>query len=54
MVAVATPNRLLHVAEAMRLGMSDEDIYDASKIHFIEQATHQHRAGGAHRMAERD
>src|SRR4029078_12340108 len=28
-VSVATPNRLLHVAEAMRLGMSDEDIYDA-------------------------
>ncbi|MEO7221174.1 MAG: carbamoyl-phosphate synthase large subunit [Devosia sp.] len=31
-VAVATPDRLLYVAEAMRLGMSDEDIYDASKI----------------------
>jgi carbamoyl-phosphate synthase large subunit len=38
-VAVATPNRLLYVAEAMRLGMSDEDIYDASKIDmwFLEQ-----------------
>jgi len=38
-VSVATPNRLLHVAEAMRLGMSDEDIYDACKIDmwFIEQ-----------------
>src|ERR1700712_1234524 len=31
-VSVATPNRLLHVAEAMRLGMSVEDIYDASRI----------------------
>ncbi|HWA20346.1 MAG TPA: carbamoyl-phosphate synthase large subunit, partial [Devosia sp.] len=38
-VAVATPNRLLYVAEAMRLGMTDEDIYDASRIDmwFIEQ-----------------
>jgi carbamoyl-phosphate synthase large subunit len=38
-VAVATPNRLLYVAEAMRLGMSDEDIYDACKIDmwFLEQ-----------------
>jgi carbamoyl-phosphate synthase large subunit len=38
-VAVATPNRLLYVAEAMRLGMSDEDIYDASRIDmwFLEQ-----------------
>ena len=38
-VAVATPDRLLHVAEAMRLGMSDEDIYDACKIDmwFLEQ-----------------
>ncbi|MEO6394533.1 MAG: carbamoyl-phosphate synthase large subunit, partial [Devosia sp.] len=38
-VSVATPNRLLHVAEAMRLGMSDEDIYDACKIDtwFLEQ-----------------
>ena len=38
-VAVATPNRLLHVAEAMRLGMSLEDIYDASRIDmwFLEQ-----------------
>ncbi|MEQ1900325.1 MAG: carbamoyl-phosphate synthase large subunit [Devosia sp.] len=38
-VSIATPNRLLHVAEAMRLGMSDEDIYDASRIDmwFIEQ-----------------
>jgi carbamoyl-phosphate synthase large subunit len=38
-VSIATPNRLLHVAEAMRLGMSDEDIYDASKIDmwFLEQ-----------------
>src|ERR1700754_2843412 len=31
-VSVATPNRLLYVAEAMRLGMSLEDIYDACKI----------------------
>src|SRR6195952_752041 len=31
-VAVATPDRLLHVAEAMRLGMSLEDIYDAPRI----------------------
>src|SRR6187549_1319144 len=38
-VSVATPNRLLHVAEAMRLGMSDEDFYDACKIDtwFLEQ-----------------
>ena len=38
-VSVATPNRLLHVAEAMRLGMSLEDIYDASRIDmwFLEQ-----------------
>jgi len=38
-VAVATPNRLLHVAEAMRLGMSVEDIYDACHIDmwFLEQ-----------------
>src|SRR3569833_2137882 len=38
-VAVATPNRLLYVAEAMRLGMSLEDIYDASRIDmwFLEQ-----------------
>src|SRR3569623_38368 len=38
-VSVATPNRLLYVAEAMRLGMSLEDIYDASKIDmwFLEQ-----------------
>ncbi|MBL8598030.1 MAG: carbamoyl-phosphate synthase large subunit [Devosia sp.] len=38
-VSVATPNRLLYVAEAMRLGMSDEDIYDASRIDmwFLEQ-----------------
>src|SRR4051812_34091437 len=38
-VAVATPNRLLHVAEAMRLGTSLEDIYEASKIDmwFLEQ-----------------
>jgi len=31
-VATATPDRLLHVAEAMRLGFSLEDIHDASKI----------------------
>ncbi|HVY51362.1 MAG TPA: carbamoyl-phosphate synthase large subunit [Devosia sp.] len=38
-VSVATPNRLLHVAEAMRLGMSLEDIHDASRIDmwFLEQ-----------------
>ncbi|SFZ82275.1 carbamoyl-phosphate synthase large subunit [Devosia enhydra] len=38
-VAVATPQRLLHVAEAMRLGMSLEDIHEASKIDpwFLEQ-----------------
>ncbi|MDO8360472.1 MAG: carbamoyl phosphate synthase large subunit, partial [Devosia sp.] len=38
-VSVATPDRLLHVAEAMRLGMSLEDIYDASRIDmwFLEQ-----------------
>jgi carbamoyl-phosphate synthase large subunit len=38
-VAVATPSRLLYVAEAMRLGMSLEDIYDASRIDmwFLEQ-----------------
>ncbi|MFP9138309.1 carbamoyl-phosphate synthase large subunit [Devosia sp. XGJD_8] len=34
-----TPDRLLHVAEAMRLGMSVEDIHDACKIDpwFLEQ-----------------
>src|SRR5690606_6145884 len=34
-----TPNRLLHVAEAMRLGMSVEDIFEACKIDpwFLEQ-----------------
>src|SRR5690606_14145959 len=34
-----TPNRLLHVAEAMRLGVSNEDIFDACKIDpwFLEQ-----------------
>jgi carbamoyl-phosphate synthase large subunit len=31
-VSVATPNRLLYVAEAMRLGMSLDDIYDACRI----------------------
>ncbi|MGN6684458.1 MAG: carbamoyl-phosphate synthase large subunit, partial [Devosia sp.] len=38
-VSVATPSRLLYVAEAMRLGMSLEDIYDASRIDmwFLEQ-----------------
>src|SRR5689334_12626011 len=38
-VSVATPNRLLHVAEAMRLGMSNEDIHDACRIDmwFLEQ-----------------
>src|SRR6201991_1950490 len=38
-VSVATPTRLLHVAEAMRLGMSLDDIYDASRIDmwFLEQ-----------------
>ncbi len=38
-VSVATPNRLLYVAEAMRLGMSLEDIYDACRIDmwFLEQ-----------------
>ncbi|RYE07331.1 MAG: carbamoyl-phosphate synthase large subunit [Hyphomicrobiales bacterium] len=38
-VSVATPNRLLYVAEAMRLGMTDEEIYDACKIDmwFLEQ-----------------
>ncbi len=40
-----TPNRLLHVAEAMRLGMSVEDIYDACKIDtwFLEQITRHRR-----------
>src|SRR5690606_28168596 len=34
-----TPQRLLHVAEAMRLGMSNEDIHEACKIDpwFLEQ-----------------
>src|SRR5215217_7520321 len=34
-----TPNRLLHVAEAMRLGLSNEDIFEACKIDpwFLEQ-----------------
>ena len=38
-VATATPERLLHVAEAMRLGYSVEDIYEACKIDrwFLEQ-----------------
>ena len=38
-VAVATPQRLLYVAEAMRLGMSDADIHEACRIDmwFIEQ-----------------
>ena len=38
-VSVPTSNRLLYVAEAMRLGMSLEDIYDASRIDmwFLEQ-----------------
>jgi carbamoyl-phosphate synthase large subunit len=38
-ISVATPSRLLYVAEAMRLGMSLEDIYDASRIDmwFLEQ-----------------
>jgi carbamoyl-phosphate synthase large subunit len=31
-VSTGTPERLLHVAEAMRLGYSLEDIHDASKI----------------------
>ncbi len=31
-VSTATPQRLLHVAEAMRLGYTLEDIHDASKI----------------------
>ncbi|WP_423067284.1 carbamoyl-phosphate synthase large subunit [Devosia sp. CN2-171] len=31
-ISTATPQRLLHVAEAMRLGLSLEDIHDASKI----------------------
>src|SRR6201995_1324731 len=41
-VSVATPNRLLHVAEAMRLGMSLEDIHEACKIDgwFLEQIKH--------------
>jgi carbamoyl-phosphate synthase large subunit len=38
-VSTATPDRLLHVAEAMRLGFSIDDIYDACKIDkwFLEQ-----------------
>jgi len=38
-VSTGTPERLLHVAEAMRLGFSLEDIHDASKIDpwFLEQ-----------------
>src|SRR6188768_3185420 len=38
-ISTATPNRLLHVAEAMRLGWSVEDIYEACKIDrwFLEQ-----------------
>ena len=31
-ISTGTPQRLLHVAEAMRLGFSLEDIHDASKI----------------------
>ncbi|KAB2856361.1 MAG: carbamoyl-phosphate synthase large subunit, partial [Bauldia sp.] len=38
-VAVATPQRLLYVAEAMRLGMSNADIHEACRIDmwFLEQ-----------------
>lgn len=38
-ISTATPNRLLHVAEAMRLGWSVEDIYQSCKIDrwFLEQ-----------------
>src|SRR5690554_6474237 len=38
-ISVPTPQRLLYVAEAMRLGMSLEDIHDACKIDpwFLEQ-----------------
>ncbi|MHB1104295.1 MAG: carbamoyl-phosphate synthase large subunit, partial [Devosia sp.] len=38
-VSVATPQRLLYVAEAMRLGMSNDDIYEACRIDkwFLEQ-----------------
>ncbi|WP_298900359.1 carbamoyl-phosphate synthase large subunit [uncultured Devosia sp.] len=38
-ISTPTPQRLLHVAEAMRLGVSLEDIHDASKIDpwFLEQ-----------------
>ena len=38
-ISTATPERLLHVAEAMRLGFSVEDIYESSKIDrwFLEQ-----------------
>jgi carbamoyl-phosphate synthase large subunit len=38
-ISTPTPQRLLHVAEAMRLGFSLEDIHDASKIDpwFLEQ-----------------
>jgi len=38
-ISTPTPQRLLHVAEAMRLGYSLEDIHDASKIDpwFLEQ-----------------
>ncbi len=38
-ISIATPQRLLYVAEAMRLGMSVEDIYEACKIDrwFLEQ-----------------
>ncbi|MDB5542670.1 MAG: Carbamoyl-phosphate synthase large chain, partial [Devosia sp.] len=38
-ISTPTPERLLHVAEAMRLGYSLEDIHDASKIDpwFLEQ-----------------
>ncbi|HTJ59314.1 MAG TPA: carbamoyl-phosphate synthase large subunit, partial [Devosiaceae bacterium] len=38
-IGTATPERLLYVAEAMRLGLSIEDIHDASKIDkwFLEQ-----------------
>ena len=38
-IGTATPERLLHVAEAMRLGYSIDDIYDACRIDkwFLEQ-----------------
>src|SRR4029078_9675338 len=38
-IGTPTPDRLLHVAEAMRLGMSLEDIHEACKIDpwFLEQ-----------------